>query len=57
MRRYVVALGLASEAELDELDAAARAHFDRPDTVLMPGLFFLVSVRKRVASGTGPATA
>jgi SAM-dependent methyltransferase len=57
MRPRVLELGLASEAELDELDAAARAHLDDPGTVVMPGLFFLVSARKPAGSGTGPATA
>jgi SAM-dependent methyltransferase len=42
MRSQVLELGLASEAELDELDAAARAHLDDPATVMMPYLFFLV---------------
>jgi hypothetical protein len=31
MRPHVPELGLASEAELDELDAAARAHLSNPD--------------------------
>jgi SAM-dependent methyltransferase len=46
MRPHVLELGLADEAELDELDAAARAHLDDPDTVVMPNLFFLVAGRK-----------
>ena len=50
MRPYVLELGLASEAELGELDAAARAHLDDPDTVVMPHIFFLVSARKPVLS-------
>jgi SAM-dependent methyltransferase len=56
MRPHVLELGLASEAELDELDAAARAHLDDPDTVVMPGLFFLVSARKPAGSGPEPPT-
>jgi SAM-dependent methyltransferase len=56
MRPYVVELGLASEAELDALDTAARAHLNHPDTVMMPGLFFLVSGRKAAGSGTEHAT-
>jgi len=46
MRPHVLELGLASEAELDELDAAARAHLDDPDTVVMSFMFFQVSARK-----------
>jgi SAM-dependent methyltransferase len=46
MRPHVLERGLASESELDDLDAAARAHLDDPGTVVMPGLFFLVSARK-----------
>jgi SAM-dependent methyltransferase len=41
MRPHVLAMGLASEAELDELDAAARAHLNDPSTVAIPGLVFL----------------
>jgi ubiquinone/menaquinone biosynthesis C-methylase UbiE len=50
VRPFAVEMGLASEAELDELDAAARAHLDDPDTVVMPNMFFLVCGRKRPAS-------
>jgi hypothetical protein len=39
-------MGLADEVELDEIDAAARTHFDDPDTVVMPGLMFLGWCRK-----------
>jgi len=46
MRPHVFELGLATEAELDELSAAALAHLDNPDTVVMPNLMFLVSGRK-----------
>jgi hypothetical protein len=52
MRPFVLELRLASEAELDELDAAARTHFDDPDTVMMPFMFFLVSARKPGGSST-----
>jgi truncated hemoglobin YjbI/SAM-dependent methyltransferase len=41
MRPQVLELGLASGAELDELDAAARAHLDDPHTVAMSHPFFL----------------
>jgi len=46
MRPQILELGLASEAELDHLDAAARAHLDNPRTVVMPHLFCLTSGRK-----------
>jgi SAM-dependent methyltransferase len=45
-RAQVVEMGLASEAELDELDAAARAHLDDPRTIVVSGLLFLVWARK-----------
>lgn len=46
MRPQVLELGLASAAELDELDAAARAHLDDPHTVVMSHPFFLTWGRK-----------
>jgi hypothetical protein len=39
-------MGLAGAAELDELDAAARAHLDDPRTVAMAGRLFLIWGRK-----------
>jgi SAM-dependent methyltransferase len=45
-RAQVVEMGLASAAELDELDAAARAHLGDPRTIVMTGLLFLVWARK-----------
>jgi SAM-dependent methyltransferase len=45
-RAQVVAMGLASAAELDELDAAARAHLGDPRTIVVTGLLFLVWARK-----------
>lgn len=42
----IVAMGLADEHELDELDKAARNHFDDPDVLVMPALNFLVRGRK-----------
>jgi SAM-dependent methyltransferase len=42
MRPQILQLGLADEKELDELDAAARAHVEDPRTVVMFGLLFLV---------------
>jgi hypothetical protein len=47
MRSHVVELGLTTDAELDELFVAALAHLDKPDTVVMPNLFLLVSGCKR----------
>jgi SAM-dependent methyltransferase len=46
MRPQVLEMGLASAAELDELDAAARAHLTDPRTVVMSGLLFLSWGRK-----------
>lgn len=46
MRPHIVAMGLATEAELDELDTAARTHVQDPDTITMVGLLFLVWARK-----------
>jgi SAM-dependent methyltransferase len=49
LRAPVIEMGLATEAELDELDSAARAHLDDPSTVVISGLLFL-------AWGRNPAT-
>jgi SAM-dependent methyltransferase len=46
MRPQVLEMGLASAAELDELDTAARAHLEDPNTVVMSGLLFLTWGRK-----------
>jgi SAM-dependent methyltransferase len=46
MRPQVLEIGLASAAELDELDVAARAHLDDPHTVAIYGLLFLTWGRK-----------
>jgi len=46
MRPQVLEMGLATPAELDELDAAARAHLADPHTVVMSGLLFLTWGRK-----------
>jgi hypothetical protein len=46
MRPQVLEMGLASGAELDELDAAARAHLDDPHTIAITGLLFLTWGRK-----------
>jgi SAM-dependent methyltransferase len=50
MRPFVLEMGLASGAELEELDAAARAYLEDPCTVAVNGLFYLVWGRK--PSGT-----
>ena len=36
LRPQILEMGLANEGELNELDAAARTHFDDPDTVVTP---------------------
>jgi ubiquinone/menaquinone biosynthesis C-methylase UbiE len=41
IRPQLLEMGLASAEELDELDAAARAHLDDPSTVVVYGLLFL----------------
>lgn len=46
MRPYVLEMGLASAAELEELDAAARAHLEDPHTVVVFGLLYLAWGRK-----------
>ena len=46
MRPYALEMGLATDAELDELDTAARAYLDDPRTVVIYGLLFLTWGRK-----------
>lgn len=46
MRPQIIEMGLARHQELDELDAAARKHFENPDVLVMPGLYFLARGRK-----------
>jgi SAM-dependent methyltransferase len=46
MRSQVLEMGVASMAELDELDAAARAHLQDPRTVVISGLLFLTWGRR-----------
>jgi ubiquinone/menaquinone biosynthesis C-methylase UbiE len=48
LRPQIVAMGIADDAELDEVDRAARDHFADPETVVMSGLMFLVRGRKRL---------
>jgi ubiquinone/menaquinone biosynthesis C-methylase UbiE len=49
MRPHIMELGLADEPELERLDAAVREHLDDPNTVVMPGLYFLAWGRKPAA--------
>ena len=46
MRPMVLEMGVATEAELDELDAALRPHLIDPDTIVVSGLLFLAWGRK-----------
>jgi ubiquinone/menaquinone biosynthesis C-methylase UbiE len=46
MRPKILARGIASEQELDELDQALREHLDDPHTLVMPNLLFLAWGRK-----------
>jgi ubiquinone/menaquinone biosynthesis C-methylase UbiE len=46
LRPQILEMGLADERELDQLDGAARKHFENPDTVVMPFLNFLAWGRK-----------
>jgi ubiquinone/menaquinone biosynthesis C-methylase UbiE len=51
MRPKIVALGIASEAELAEVSAAAREHLADPDTLVMPHLLVLAWARKPALPG------
>ncbi len=58
MRPQVLEIGLASAAELDDLDTAARAHLDDPHTVVIYGLLILTWGRKPGHAPSGsPQTA
>lgn len=46
VRSHVLEMNLASAAEFDELAAAARAHLEDPDTVVISGLLFLTWGRR-----------
>ena len=52
MRPQILEMGLASQTELDELDAAARPHLDDPQTVVISGLLILAWGRKPASSDT-----
>lgn len=47
VRPIILKQGLVTEAELDELDGAVRAHLDNPDVLVMPGLSFQAWSRKQ----------
>jgi len=49
MRPRSLALGLAGQRELEELDRAAREHLDDPGTLVLPHLLFLAWGRKPLA--------
>jgi ubiquinone/menaquinone biosynthesis C-methylase UbiE len=46
LRPHVLDMGLADERELDDLDAALRAHLQNPNVITMPVLNFLAWGRK-----------
>jgi SAM-dependent methyltransferase len=46
MRPTLLQRGLATDEELEDLDRDVRAHFDNPDVLVMPSLFFLAWGRK-----------
>jgi ubiquinone/menaquinone biosynthesis C-methylase UbiE len=41
MRTEILNMGVATEADLDEWDASARAHVEKPETIVLAGLMFL----------------
>ena len=53
MHPQIIEMGLADRQELDELDAAVRKHFENPDVLVMPGLYFLVRGRRSASVGPG----
>jgi ubiquinone/menaquinone biosynthesis C-methylase UbiE len=55
LRQRIVEMGLASEADLGELDREARDHLDDPDTVTIAGLLFLVGGRRVEVGSAGRA--
>ncbi len=46
MRPKILAAGIATDRELDEVDHAVREHLSNPDTLMMPHLLFLAWGRK-----------
>ena len=56
MRPKILAAGIASESELDEVDQAVREHLNDPDTLMLPHLLFLAWGRKPGHPGTSPGS-
>jgi SAM-dependent methyltransferase len=54
MRPKILALGIASESEPDEVDRAVREHLSDPDTLMLPHLLFLAWSRKPADVAAGP---
>jgi SAM-dependent methyltransferase len=54
MRPKILAAGIASESELDEVDRAVREHLSDPDTLMLPHLLFLAWGRKPAVAAAGP---
>ena len=54
MRPKILAAGLATDRELDEVDRAVREHLSNPDTLMMPHLLFLAWGRKPAEGAAGP---
>ena len=52
MRPKIVASGIATERELDEVDQAVREHLSNPDTLMLPHLLFLAWGRKPAGAAT-----
>jgi SAM-dependent methyltransferase len=52
MRPKILAAGIASERELDEVDQAVREHLSDPDTLMLPHLLFLAWGRKPAVAAT-----
>jgi SAM-dependent methyltransferase len=51
MRPRIIEMGIATEADLDELDASLRPHFTDPHTIVVSGLLFLTWGRKLAHAG------
>jgi SAM-dependent methyltransferase len=52
MHPKILAAGIASERELDQVDQAVRKHLSDPDTLMLPHLLFLAWGRKPDGSAT-----
>jgi SAM-dependent methyltransferase len=55
MRPKILAAGIASERELDEVDQAVREHLGDPGTLMLPHLLFLAWGRKPADAAAGPS--